>query len=361
MKAMTTRTRTLLLIGAGLGAAACAGGRADEIPLEQRGEAPTPVSVLQLEPTGFTDRLELSGTLEPWLEVEVTSELGGRVESVGFADGQRVAAGRVLARVGTDLLQAALAEAEAVLLGAEADYERAQKLFDREAIPRQQLLSATSRYEAAKAQVEQARIRVGRSIVQAPVSGVALRREIETGEVLPPGARITTLHQDARLKATGGIPESDVAAFETGDEAAVEVDAYPGEVFPGRIHFIGAAAAGASRTFPVEVAVDNADGRLRPGMIARLSLVKAQLEGVVVVNQDVLQERDEGRAAVVVEGDSARIRPVKLGATEGNRVVILSGLSPGDLLVVSGQRGLTDGQPVEVVERAHAPGAEGTE
>jgi membrane fusion protein (multidrug efflux system) len=361
MRTMTMPIRTLLLIAAGLGAAACAGGRADEIPMDQRSETPTPVSVLQLEPTGFTERLELSGTLEPWLEVEVTSELGGRVESVGFEDGQHVAAGRVLARVGTDLLEAARAEAEAVLLGAEADYERAQKLFDREAIPRQQLLTATSRYEAARAQVEQARIRVGRSIVQAPVAGVALRREVETGEVLAPGARITTLHQVGRLKAAGGIPESDVAAFETGDEAEVEVDAYPGEIFAGRIHFIGAAAVGPSRTFPVEVAVDNADRRLRPGMIARLSLVKAQLEGVVVVDQDVLQERDEGRAAVVVEGESARIRPVTLGATEGNRVVILSGLSPGDTLVVSGQRGLTDGQRVEIVERAQAPAEESAE
>jgi membrane fusion protein (multidrug efflux system) len=360
MTTMTISIRTLLLVGAGLGAAACAGGRADGIPGETQGEIPAPVSVLQLEPAGLTEHLEVSGLLEPWLEVDVTSELGGRVESVGFGDGQRVAEGRVLARVGTDLLEAARAEAEAVLLGAQADYERAQKLFEREAISRQQLVSATSVYEAAKAQAEQARLRVERSVVRAPVSGVALRREVEAGEVLSPGAPVTTLHQLHRLKAAGGIPESDVAAFEVGDEAVVEVDAYPGETFSGRIHFIGPAAAGASRTFPVEVALENADGRLRPGMIARLSLVKQRLDGVVVIDRDVLQDRDEGRAAVVVEGESARIRPVTLGASEGNRVVVESGLAPGEWLVISGQRGLADGQKVEIVERRPAlPGEAG--
>ena len=148
-----------------------------------------------------------------------------------------------------------------------------------------------------------------------------------------------------------GIPENDIAAFELGGAASVEVDAFPGRTFEGRIHLIGPAAEGPSRTFPAEIAIENAEGDLRPGMIARVSLVKRELEDVVVVERDVLQDRDSGPVAVVADGDVARVRELTLGATEDNRVVVEKGLEPGELLIVTGQRGLIDGQAIDVKER----------
>jgi hypothetical protein len=85
-------------------------------------------------------------------------------------------------------------------------------------------------------------------------------------------------------------------------------------------------------------------------MIARVALVKRRLEGVIVVERDVLQDRDAGPVAVVVDGGVARVRELTLGASEGNQVVVENGLEPGERLIVSGQRGLIDGQALEVVE-----------
>ena len=85
-------------------------------------------------------------------------------------------------------------------------------------------------------------------------------------------------------------------------------------------------------------------------MIARVALVKRQLEGVIVLERDVLQDRDAGPVAVVVADGVAHVRELTLGASEGNRVVIEKGLEPGEMLIVTGQRGLIDGQAVEVVE-----------
>jgi len=98
------------------------------------------------------------------------------------------------------------------------------------------------------------------------------------------------------------------------------------------------------------VAIDNRSGELRPGMIAPVSLVKRRYEGVVVVPRDALLDREDGSVAFVAKGAHAKARPVVLGPSEGDRIVVLEGLAVGDELVVRGHRNLVDGQPVRVVE-----------
>lgn len=332
--------------------AACGASAPEAGETEESSSEPPAVNVSgeTIEPSTLVEHLVLAGRIEPWLAVDISSELGGTVQNVDFEKGQRVRAGQVLARIGTDLLSVALKEAEAELLGAEANFKKTSELLERQAIPRQEHVAATSRYQAALARVEQAKLRVERSVLKAPITGVAITRDVEEGEVIPPGARVTTLHQISRLKAEVGIPENDISYFEVGGSAVVQVDAYPDRRFEGRIHFIGSAATGQNRTFPSEIELANPGGKLRPGMIARVSLTKRTFESAVVVSRDALLERDRGTVAFVVEDDRARLREVELGAFEGDRVVVLGGLSIGDLLLVSGHRNLVDKQRVQLVD-----------
>ena len=173
----------LLLVLAGV---AC--GTGNEVTADALSTPPPPpvnVAVARVASAQLTERVELSGRLEPWVEVQVSSELGGMVEQIGFEKGGFVTEGQVLAQVGTDLYAAALAEAEALLSGAESTYERATALVERQAVPRQTSIDAASVYEAAQARVTQSRLRLERSTVRAPVSGVAISRDVEPGEVLP--------------------------------------------------------------------------------------------------------------------------------------------------------------------------------
>jgi len=337
---------TALLFGAACGSQ---GPSADAEPASPE-RPPVNVTAVLLAPQGLTERIELSGELQPWVEVRVSTELGGTVEQVGFDQGDRVEAGQVLARVGSDLHQAVLDEAEAGRVEAEALHTKTEKLFEREAVPRQELIRATAVLQAAEARVSLARLRLERSVVRAPISGVTVTRELEPGEVLSPGAPITTLHRVDRLKAVAGVPESDIGAFRVGGDASVRVDAYPDRELEGRITFLSSAAQGLSRTFPAEVALDNRAGDLRPGMLARVRLVKRSYEDSIVVDRDSLQERDAGSVAVVLDGDVARVRDVVLGPSEGNRVLIQDGLEAGQWLIVSGHRALVDGQRVKVVK-----------
>ncbi len=271
---------SLILLGTLAAVPGCGSGDARSeaaLPDAESQTAPAvSVEVRELVPQSLVERVELSGDLEPWVHVSVSAELGGTVELVGFREGEHVRKGQVLARVGTDMMEAALAEAQARLEGAQAIHEKTAELFKREHVPRQELIAATSALRAAEAQMRQAELRRERSVIEAPISGVALSREVEPGEVVSPGAPITEIYRVDRLKAVAGVPENDIAAFRVGGEATIEVDAFPGRTFEGRIHLVGPAARGPSRTFPTEIAIDNPHGELRPGMIARVALVKRQ-------------------------------------------------------------------------------------
>ena len=182
----------MLLWGCGSEEAAEADANASPDP------PPVNVSVMKLKPETLKDELKLAGRLEPWVAVQVSTELGGTVQEVGFDKGRRVAKGQILARIGTDLLEASLAEAEAALAHAESEFNKVTELFKRQAVPRQDLSSATSNYHGAEARCELARLRVERSIIRAPLSGMAVSREIEPGEFLPAGTLVTTIHQLSR-------------------------------------------------------------------------------------------------------------------------------------------------------------------
>jgi membrane fusion protein, multidrug efflux system len=350
-------SKAVVLVGVlALGWSGCgSGSKADEaapaaVESAASSEAPpVNVSVETVVPTSLKDELQLAGRLAPWVEVDVSTELGGTVQEVGFEKGRRVDQGQVLARIGTDLLQAALDEAEAELVAAEANYNKTKELFDRQAVPRQDLVSGTSSYKRAEARVTAAKLRVERSILRAPVAGIAVTREIEPGEVVAPGARVAVIHQVLKLKATAGIPENDISYFKIGGEAQLEIDAYPGRDFHGRIYFLGTAATEQNRSFPVEIEVDNRSSELRPGMIVRVSLVRRVYDDAIVVPRDAVLERDNGSVVFVREGERAQQRAVTTGPSESGRIVVLDGLAPGEELIVSGHRNLVDGQRVRPV------------
>ena len=307
------------------------------------------VTASPILPGLLTDVLEISGRLEPRAEVMVSSELGGAVEEVLFDKGDRIRKGALLARVGSDLLRVALAEAEAELEGAQLDYTQAKMLVEREASPRQDFLGAEVNVKRFEARVEAARLRLARSEIHAPASGVIVQRDIEPGEVLGPGSSVAVLHDTSVLRATIGIPETDIAFFSVGSPAAVSVDAYPDRSFEGRITYIAPSATRPGRNFQAEVEVANGDGTLRSGLIVRTRLQRRVFENAVVVPRDVLVERDGILHAFVLADGVADLRSITLGPDEGDRVVITAGLEVGETLITEGHRNLLDGQPVRVV------------
>jgi membrane fusion protein (multidrug efflux system) len=150
----------------------------------------------------------------------------------------------------------------------------------------------------------------------------------------------------SRLKVTAAIPDTEVSWIVRGREAMVSLDAWPDRTFPATVAWIAPEARGDSRTFDVELGLDNRDGTLKPGLVARVDLVKKSVEDGIVVPLDALVTRVDGRLAFVVEECVARARDIRLAAQEGDRGLVAAGLEAGDALVVDGQADLADGQAV---------------
>lgn len=313
----------------------------------QVAERTVAVQVMELRPQRFLERLEVSGTLLPYEEVEVTAENGGLVREVLFEKGRPVSKGDLLCRVGDDLAQARLAQAQAELMGAEANFLKMTKLAERQAVPQQDLVAATAVRDRLLASVREKELMLERARIHAPIEGMVLDRPIDAGEVLAPGARVTTLQQVRRLKVAAAVPDTEIRWLRLGGEGVLEVDAWPGREFPVAISFLSQAADAASRTFLVELKLDNRDGSLRPGMVSRVRFDRRSVDDGIVIPLDALVTRIDGPAAYVVEDCAAALRQIAIDATEGDRVLVSTGLSAGEHLVIEGQRDLVDGQKVE--------------
>lgn len=344
------------LVAGSLVAAGCAGesGLASEADEPAADEFRTAVAVAPIAPETLTDSLEISGRLEPRAVVHIASELGGRVEEVLFDKGDAVAAGQTLTRVGSDLLGAALAEAEAEVEAARIERDRAEALVEREASPRQSLDAADANLNRALARLEAARLRFERATVASPANGVVVERALEPGEVLAPGSPVATLHDTSVLVATIGIPEQDITFFSEGAPAEVVLDAYDGRTVAGRISYIAPAAVRPGRNFTAEIEVPNPDGGLRSGLVVRARLERRVFQDAVVVGRDLLVERDGVLLAFVFRPENgasagrAEQREVTIGPDQEDRVVVTSGLEVGETLIVRGHRNLLDGQPVRL-------------
>lgn len=206
--------------------------------------------------------------------------------------------------------------------------------------------AALSRIESAAAVLDEARLWLRRSEVLAPIDGIVSRTYLEQGEIVEANKPLFTLLATARVKAVFPLPERDAGIFSKGMPAAVTVASLAPEPLAGRVALVGAAADSATSTYRLEVDLPNAAGRLKPGMLAKLRILRSFVEGAVAVPLFAVLRGSAGAHAFVYESGVARRREVSVGIVDGERQQILAGLAPGELLIVKGQRELEDGQKV---------------
>jgi RND family efflux transporter MFP subunit len=191
---------------------------------------------------------------------------------------------------------------------------------------------------------------VARSVISAPFAGVAASVDLEVGEVAPPGAPLIRIVQTDPIVVSVSLSDRDLASIEVGMTASVSTDAIGG-VRSGKVAHIRPAADLNTRSFTAEVSVDNADGRLMPGMIASVRLERAAGSKQMVLAQDWLVTKPNQLGVFIHDEGVARWRAVETGQVVGDRVIVASGLSGGDELVVTGHRELVDGDPLIVARR----------
>lgn len=330
----------------------------------------TRVVVERVEPHTFVDRLDVSATVLTSRDVVLSARVEGTVERMAEL-GQRVRKGAVVARLDPELARAGLARAEANLQAAKAQlalaqqtHDRQKPLFEREVISALEFEELASRLRQAEAQVaqaeaqsRQAREELARTRIRAPFAGTVEARYVEVGEQVAPGSQVVRLVNTDQVRVRGSVPERYAQDIRTSDEAQVRFSAYGIPPRTGPVRFVGRAIDPATRTFPVEVVLDNADGVLKPEMVARLQLDRATVKGALVVPQNAVLNDERGQSVFVVrrDGEVATVdrRRVRTGARSGGQVVVEDGLARGDEVVIVGQANVNTGDRVVVSSRTN--------
>ncbi|TNE92464.1 MAG: efflux RND transporter periplasmic adaptor subunit [Deltaproteobacteria bacterium] len=318
--------------------------QAAETPVVSDAKA-TRVEVVAVEPSVARVELNLPGEIEGSRDAALAAALGGYVESVKVEPGAMVKKGQHLVSVDASLYAAGVQQAEAQLELARADLGRVEALGD--LASKAQLDGARTQVKVLEAGLTRAQAQYRRARITAPFAGTVASIDLEVGEVVGPGSPVARLVQLDPVRVSLSVPDRDVVALATGMEVEVTSPARSG-VFSGRIVDVPAAADTRTRTFVVEVEVDNPDGELLPGMIARVR-VNQELGGdAVVIPQDWVVTRLEG-AGVFTERDGTAVwQPVELGRVTYDQVVVTSGVSFGDRIIINGHRLLVDGDAVLV-------------
>lgn len=244
-----------------------------------------------------------------------------------------------------------LAQARAGVAQADAGIAQAQGQLR---AAREGVAAAQAQAAAATAGVASAQSQLANTRIVAPFSGVVEARLQEPGELASPGQPVVRLVGAGNVKVTAGVPERYAGEIEPGTQVTVSPNAYSAEPRGGRVSFVGLAVDTGSRTFPIEVAVENADRSLKPSMVVRLNVTRDVLEGVIVVPTEAVVRDERGTSVFVVAQDStgavAQRRVVTLGPDAGETVVIRSGVDAGQRIIVSGAGSLTEGERVRVIE-----------
>jgi membrane fusion protein, multidrug efflux system len=323
------------------------------------------VETLVLQPSGFQDVIELTGTVEATNDATLSAQSAGTVVSLAER-GQAVRAGQTIAQLDPGIARASVAQAEASVAAAQAQFDlAADNLRRQEPLFRDSVISAIefenvrAQHNAAQAQLAQARAvlaqatqQLGYSSVTTPFAGVVEDRLVERGEQVMPGTPVVRVVSTGLVKVTAGVPERYAGDINVGTDVQIAFQAAGIAERAGRVTFVGSAIDPQSRTFPVEIAIENQDGRLKPQMVARVQIAREQLDNVIVVPRSAVLTDENGTSVYIVtrstNGAIAERRDVVLGSAYGTTVVVQTGLQAGDEVVVLGQNNLIQGDALEI-------------
>jgi membrane fusion protein, multidrug efflux system len=292
--------------------------------------------------------------LEAEREAKIVTEVPGEVVQVLVEEGDRVAAGQVLARVDSARVAMQLRQAQSVANRMEHDVARGEQLVERHMISRTAYDQAKYDRDTQTAAVGLARLSVSKTEIRAPYAGVITRRHVKQGMWLNMQAVAFEIADFDDLRARIDVPERVSGLIKPGQGVAFTVDALPGQPFNASVDRVSPVVDRTSGTVGAIVSVDNREGTLRPGLFVRLEVNYQNIANATLLPKTAVMSDAGSNRVFVVEDGIAHRRDVQLGVESGSLVQAIAGVEPGASVVVLGQSGLKDGDRVQVVNPAAA-------
>jgi membrane fusion protein (multidrug efflux system) len=361
---------------------------------------PMPVEFAAVKRANVAERVTIVGNLIGAATVEAVPKVNGRLEIVNVRLGDPVRRGQQIAKVedreireqvrqqeaAYRVSEATIRQREADLKLAQTNLERNRSLLERELLPRQtfddtearyqaalaQLDLARAQFEQAKARLDELRINLSNTVIASPVNGFIGKRYLDPGAAVSPNAPVVSVVAIDTVRMIANVVEKDVKRLSVGMPALVEVDAFPGQKFTGRIGRIAPVFDPQTRTAEMEIEVPNPGYRLKPGMYARVDLTIDSRENALTVPSNAVVDF-EGKTGVFVAGApqpasnppgqgaggmTAKFHPVQTGIRDGEQVEITAGLDANARVITTGATALKDGDRIVAANTGNRP--EGT-
>jgi len=354
---MMTGYRKLFVIGALAALTGCGSAQADGT--EDAEASSEFVRVINVEVTSvstetFVEEIRLTSVAMANQDVMLEAEESGAITELYADRGDVVRRGAAIAKIDDRILQAQVAQARAANGLASQTWDRRKRLWEEEQVGSEiAYLEARFAAEQTAAGLDLLEERLARTVVRAPFSGILDERHVDVGTMVGPGKTVGRLVDLTPIKVFAGVPERYASDVTAGAGAQLTFSALGDEVHQAPIRYVGSTINPQSRTFPIEVELPNTDGSIKPQMVANMAVTRQEVAEAIVVPQDALVRVADGYVVFVVaeQGGNtiAEVRPVVLGPTRRNLVVVEEGVSAGDRLIVVGQKSVANGDRINIV------------
>jgi len=320
-----------------------------------------PVIVEEIIPQELDQYIEISGRLEGIGDIAMRSEVQGKIVELDKTLGDWIEKGEQIGSIDNKDYEIQLQQAKASVLAAEATHETAllslqsaENLFKTNSISQAEFSktksaekNALAALNAAQAGLERAEKTYDNSRFVAPISGYITNLPLKIGETISPGQVVCNLVNSKKLLIKTGVGEQDISKLKVGQKAIIKVE--NNETVTGKIRGLGISPLPNSASYPVEIELENPQGKLFPGMVVKAEILSRKFKNVLFTSlNNIIQEYDNSFIFTVNDQNIAEKKKVVLGEKVGEKVIITKGLKSGEKLVVEGQESLENGSQVEI-------------
>lgn len=329
----------------------CSGESFENEP-ENNGVRLMPVETVTIETGRFEDYIRITGTVEAVEDAMISSESSGRILSIRDR-GDRVSRGDVLAQLDDRMIRSQYNAAKTGFELADDTFNRLEALYADSIISTQDFRSARAQRDQARAQLELTEKQLRDARIEAPFSGRIEDRMVQTGELVNPGMPVMRLVNTERVRILTGIPETYSGEITEGSEVIIHFSSLGLEPRESRITYAGNVIDPDTRTYTVEIELNNSDERIKPDMVVDLQVKRRTLEDVIIIPRTAVIRDEQGTSVFRSKSENgtkmSELVRVTTGPTSGALVQILEGLNQGDEIVVTGMRTLSIGDELNVL------------
>lgn len=302
------------------------------------------VKLQQVSEREIEQKLELTATVQPQAKNSIAPSSPGRIRDIMVEVGQNVSKGQKLVQMDV----ANLSNLETQIENVKRTYKRAQELFKVGGASQQELDNAKLQLDVAQTNLKNMS---ENTFLLSPLSGIVTARNYDNGDMYSGQTPVLTIMQINPVKLLVNVSESYYSKIKIGMSINVTFDVFEGQSFKGNVSLIYPVIDDRTRTFSVEIKMNNNSNKVRPGMFARVNLEFGKAKGIVVADQAIVKQAGSGAKFVYIYNDGkVQFKQVEIGRRIDNEYEIISGLSVGEQVVIAGQAKLVDGSKVNVVK-----------